>query len=708
MMDRRVCMLALVAAAIICGSAHTEATEPFIQARTELGDGIERAWFRAFDFELSAWVESSAEWNQEVTWISSDRLLIWIEVAAWGDRRVRTAYYDDAIHAWAGLTGEWVDSGEVAAISERQILWVEHSDGSCRMRGARYVSGSDWLSFWGEWMAAVNPVDLGSDMSLWTETANDGMERLVSVVSSDVPPFWSMHIPPWGHILAVVREGDITAMIEGTEPGDKILCFTAYDRSAREWRTECSAWTANVTDLVLEDGIISWVEHAHDGNAIAMCTVYDEKLGAWQRNGGGWTATVTPPVREGNMLAWIEGNQAGWHVAISRLYDRERHIWRAWGGGWNPEVTDLSIQQGIIVWKDKAEWGEYNLAFLTYDPAVGDWRFSASGFNPEIFPHTVSDGIIYWVHKNHGEYLLCYCIYDAGTWRGGTSGWMPEMPIVEYRDGIITWLRAEPGWWSACYAIYNSISYQWAGGCNGTPTEPTILVSDATVTVEEPAPVQFGNFITSGYKPDSGWSSGVTVPVAVLRVSATSGDAPLMVWFANMSMGAGTIEWDFGDGTTSEEDKPLHTFAAVGVYHVTLTISGRMGTDTDSVDITVGTPIDTHTLSVTAAPVRNVAISGTETATTPCAITATEGGKITVTAPASVSLGGKTYTFSGWFIDDQPQPKGQVSIEVTMDADHAAVAQYDWRLAGDNNEDCVVNLLDLLFVRNRINNRCSQ
>ena len=43
-----------------------------------------------------------------------------------------------------------------------------------------------------------------------------------------------------------------------------------------------------------------------------------------------------------------------------------------------------------------------------------------------------------------------------------------------------------------------------------------------------------------------------------------------------------------------------------------------------------------------------------------------------------------------------------------MDADHTALAQYDWRLSGDVTDDCKVNILDMIFVRNHLNTACSE
>ena len=53
------------------------------------------------------------------------------------------------------------------------------------------------------------------------------------------------------------------------------------------------------------------------------------------------------------------------------------------------------------------------------------------------------------------------------------------------------------------------------------------------------------------------------------------GDAPL------------TYNWDFGDGTTSNQANPSHTYANTGTYTVTLTLSNSAGTDTRTTTVTV-------------------------------------------------------------------------------------------------------------------------
>jgi len=51
-----------------------------------------------------------------------------------------------------------------------------------------------------------------------------------------------------------------------------------------------------------------------------------------------------------------------------------------------------------------------------------------------------------------------------------------------------------------------------------------------------------------------------------------------------------TFHWDFGDGTNSSEQNPAHTYAKVGEYTATLTVTNQKGNKgTDEIDIFVET-----------------------------------------------------------------------------------------------------------------------
>ncbi|MGD2147546.1 MAG: PKD domain-containing protein [Anaerolineae bacterium] len=67
---------------------------------------------------------------------------------------------------------------------------------------------------------------------------------------------------------------------------------------------------------------------------------------------------------------------------------------------------------------------------------------------------------------------------------------------------------------------------------------------------------------------------------AYFTANPTSGVVPLTVAFANSSGGDyADSTWDFGDGVTSTQHSPTHTYSLSGVFSVTLSVSGLDGED---------------------------------------------------------------------------------------------------------------------------------
>ena len=82
--------------------------------------------------------------------------------------------------------------------------------------------------------------------------------------------------------------------------------------------------------------------------------------------------------------------------------------------------------------------------------------------------------------------------------------------------------------------------------------------------------------------------ASTTAPTANFSAGPTSGTAPLAVTFTNSSSGSVTsYSWNFGDGSTSTEQNPMHTYATAGTYSVILTATGARGTNTETGYITV-------------------------------------------------------------------------------------------------------------------------
>jgi len=70
-------------------------------------------------------------------------------------------------------------------------------------------------------------------------------------------------------------------------------------------------------------------------------------------------------------------------------------------------------------------------------------------------------------------------------------------------------------------------------------------------------------------------------PLADFAGTPTAGTAPLPVAFTDLSSnGPTTWLWEFGDGATSAEQSPSHTYTQPGLYDVTLVVSNAAGSDT--------------------------------------------------------------------------------------------------------------------------------
>ena len=93
------------------------------------------------------------------------------------------------------------------------------------------------------------------------------------------------------------------------------------------------------------------------------------------------------------------------------------------------------------------------------------------------------------------------------------------------------------------------------------------------------------------------------VPVAEFSANKTLGKTPLSVKFTDKSTGDPTsLNWDFGDGTTSTEEKPVHVYSAVGIYNVTLTATNAVGNNTT---------VKSEYIDVEGVPVANFSANST-------------------------------------------------------------------------------------------------
>jgi cytochrome c len=106
------------------------------------------------------------------------------------------------------------------------------------------------------------------------------------------------------------------------------------------------------------------------------------------------------------------------------------------------------------------------------------------------------------------------------------------------------------------------------------------------------------NFAGGGINRDSGlyridYAKGKRTPLARASASPTSGPAPLTVNFSSegtedLDGDEITLQWSFGDGSTSTEANPTHTYASAGAYTAQLRVTdstGKVGTATVTINV---------------------------------------------------------------------------------------------------------------------------
>ncbi|MFN8455488.1 MAG: PKD domain-containing protein [Anaerolineae bacterium] len=100
----------------------------------------------------------------------------------------------------------------------------------------------------------------------------------------------------------------------------------------------------------------------------------------------------------------------------------------------------------------------------------------------------------------------------------------------------------------------------------------------------------------------------VTVrPVAQFDASPKSGPKPLTVSFINQSTSHDLSEWDFGDGQTSTQHDPTHTYTVAGVYAVRLRVKeagiwSDYQTKPNFITVTELPPVAAFTATPTSGP----------------------------------------------------------------------------------------------------------
>jgi PKD repeat protein len=125
------------------------------------------------------------------------------------------------------------------------------------------------------------------------------------------------------------------------------------------------------------------------------------------------------------------------------------------------------------------------------------------------------------------------------------------------------------------------VSLAACGGSSQPPATPTTTTTAAKAATPTTA--------AAGAEEEDEYELDV-----IAEAEPDEGAPPLKVQFTasveEETGGPFTFAWDFGDGQKSTEQNPVHTYAKVGEYTATLTVTNQKGNKgTDEIDIFVET-----------------------------------------------------------------------------------------------------------------------
>jgi len=358
-------------------------------------------------------------------------------------------------------------------------------------------------------------------------------------------------------------------------------------------------------------------------------------------------------------------------VVFARLY--QGYTWDQTHGGvplWNVTFNSTPVN-AIATYTDRKGYGSYNYPSGLYVYDVTS-IFNRNGNSLNITPQVGNSNALYGSYLvvvymdpeattkriiiNDGTDLLySRTTYSTSDEEATAFANFANVNQENLKNAKVIAITASANEAGKSKFYFNGSEY--TGFWNDYQDGPQIGFSEFDVTGN----VQQGNNVAAlqSHNPGTNGDNMVALnaifvaeyqPTAAFSATPTIGIAPLEVQFTSTSTGATSYAWDFGDGNTSTDENPIHTYNEPGLYTIKLTVTGPGGSHTATEDnyITVNYPAPvasfTGTPTTGISPLQ-VAFTSTSTGT----ITSYEwdfgdGTKSTAENPSHTYTKAGTYT----------------------------------------------------------------
>lgn len=279
-----------------------------------------------------------------------------------------------------------------------------------------------------------------------------------------------------------------------------------------------------------------------------------------------------------------------------------------WVGVSTPHVftiSDLSSADGVVAWSVKNA-GQGSAWYRVYDPARGVW-VTESGPGPIVQNKILNtNGVVAWSVATGAPHTTVYArVYDPtrGGWKAISTGIGATTSDLKTLDGVVAWSSSIAlGNANVGYEVYDPGRGEWRAGSTAASSVASLKIQNSQISWNPGV-----DLVLKGYNPSTGAWEGGPSPLAYFAVSTNAGNAPFTVSFIDMSIGANSWSWSFGDGLgSSARRSPTYKYTTFGRFTATQTVNGSTATSrvilTDTI-LPVGTNVINNGAGFTTNPV---------------------------------------------------------------------------------------------------------